>query len=1401
MDEEQALPDDAPQPRRKGWLRVGLVAVAVLMAMLAASYLWLGSDGGRRYAASRINALAFENGLVIRVASIEGSLFGKLKLKGLSLRDGNGVFATSPEVRLDWRPLPLLVNHLDIRSLEVPRAQWLRMPLLKPGPPDKPLLPDMDIDIDRLELGGLAVMPAVTGREHLVTLAGKAHVADGRAQISARGRSIAGAGRSGGDRIGLLLDAVPKENRLRIDAQVVSPAGGFISGLAGAKVPLALVVKGKGDWAAWQGRVTGTADAERFADLALSARDGRFAITGPVRPRLFTGGKSSVLDPQVQVALRATAQDRRLTMGGGLHNERFRLGVDGVLDLGASAFHDFTLAFSQLKPGPVATNLGGDGIVARLGFDGPFAAPRLAYSLDARRLDLAKTAMEGVTVSGKATLAKDHWLIPVRGFVRRIGGVNASIEPLLANLKIEGDFAYANSRLLSDNIRLRSDRIDATAVVVADLDKAIYTGGLQGRIDDYRVESVGIFNVQSNIDLRSGAPGYFRLAGKVTARSTSLLSDGLRDFLGGNALVIANVGYDSNGIASVDRVSIAAPAFRLTEGQGRYRSDGTISFTGRGRSTRYGPLSLDLSGTPARPVARILAPRPGMGVGLADVTATVTANGNGWRIEGRGESDYGPVEASLLAFSRSFGMRLELQPGSRFSGVALTGALDRTRSGPFAGTLLAGGSGITGQVRLSPLAGRQRIEAHLRGDHASLPGRVGFAADRAILDADIVLYDRPQIAADMQLAGMQLGELYISAARGRLDYRAGTGSGQLLAEGRTRYPFRMAVNLAAQPRLWRVAVKGRFNGIEIATKGPLRIIPDGDEYALRPSEIAVGDGTLHLAGHYGQRLEIRSRLDGVNLALANPFLPGLGLGGKATGSLDFTQASPASFPSADVRLQAKDFTRTSLASTSLPVDIHLVGRLLPDGGTAGAIIRRRGAAVGRMQIALHPLRPEAGPWTTRLLAAPLSGGMRYNGPADALFSLAALPDQDLKGIVGVAADFAGRVSAPHVTGLVRANNLTYDNGQYGTRLTRIHLRGSFTGDKLQVESLTARAGEGTVSGQGFVSLSSSEGFPAQLDLDLKRAKIASGGSLSTVATGQVRVINAPGQAPLVKGKLSLPETHYRIVRQGSASVATLGAVRRKPTMRPARITGEAEKARALPADWALDVDIAADNKVFVTGMGLNSEWAADLHAGGTTNAPVYTGGLSLVRGTLVFAGRSFELTEGRLRFMGNGKSPDMRIVATGDVEGVTTSITLTGTSDNPQIAFTSLPSLPRDELMARILFGNSVGQLSAVQAVQLAGSLNSLRGGKGGLNPLGVLQSSAGIDRLRILGADEKTGRATSVALGKYISNNVYIEIVTDARGYTAAQVEVSLSRALSVLSEMGSFGSSSVALRYRKDY
>jgi translocation and assembly module TamB len=1402
--QEQAV----ARPAHASWLRRIAIGLAVLLgtilALLAIAYVWLDSSSGKRFIAKQIEGFEFENGMSIGIGAIEGSLYGEMRIRDLTLRDPKGVFASSPLVELDWRPFAFIGSHVDIRSLIVPQMRLRRLPTFNETPPtNEPLLPDLDIDIANLQLRRIDIDAPVTGQRHRASLNGKVHIADRTAVVSARAATTAGAGFAGGESAVIDLRAVPETNTLDLTFRLDAPTEGLIAGLTGIAQPMQLDLSGKGDWQAWNGALKGTLGDQSLGNIALTARNGTFAARGTMRPALLLKSQpGTLLAPETAIDITTTANERRFDLAARIGNENFALDAKGLVDLGESRMRNLAIGFRLLQPGTIAENLNGAGIVANLTLDGAFAAPRIAYEVNAARLGFNDMAILGLRASGAARLDRDAWIIPVSARASRIAGLNAAAGGLLENVRLDGDLAYSNARLMSDNMRIRSSRIDATAVLLADLNTGLYTGALNGRVNGYRVESVGVFDVATDIDLETTGNGGFRLAGTVRARSSQIFNDGLREFLGGNSLINANVSYGSDGIGRVTRLTVAAPAFRLSQGSGSYGADGQIRFNASGSSNQYGPLAVAVTGTVTRPVATVRAARPGLGVGMSNVVATLRGNGESYVVEGSGDTDYGPFTADVDIFTNRGPLEIAVNPGTRFADIGITGRVRQTSAGPFAGELAADGAGVSGNVSLSAAGAYQRAVLALTARDARLPGPAGLVIGRAIVSADMVLAETPQVVADIQIAGARMNQLQIVAARAKVDYRGGRGSARVMAEGRNGFPFRIAANAALQPDLWRIALDGRANGIDFKTRNPARILPQNAQYRLMPTTIDLSRGTIQLAGSYGAGMNVEARLSDVDLALINPIMPGLGLGGTASGSLDFAQASATSFPSADARLRIEDFTRTSLASVSQPVDMSVVGRLQPDGGSANAIIRRRGAIIGRMQVRLNPLPPGAGSWTTRLLAAPLSGGLRYNGPADTIFSLAALPDQSLTGPIGVAADFTGRVQQPQLRGIVRANSLTYENEQYGTRLTNMRLRGSFTGDRLQVEELTARAGEGTIRGEGFVSLSSAQGFPVQLALDLDKARLAQGNDLAATATGQLRIINSAAQGAVISGTISLPETRYRIVRQGSARVAKLTGVRRKPALGRARITGDPEPISGVPSNWKLDVKVVADNQIYVSGMGLDSEWAADIRITGTTGNPRITGGIDLVRGTLGFAGRSFDLEEGRLRFNGgSATNPELNLRASGEAGDVTVNIVVSGTGENPDIAFSSTPSLPQDEVMARILFGNSIGELTPIQAVQLAASLNSLRGGSGGLNPLGVLQSASGVDRLRILGADEETGRGTSLAVGQYISNDVYVEIITDTRGFTATQIEISLSKALSVLSQVGSFGGSNVNVQYRKDY
>ena len=1385
-------------------IAIGATGFFLLILMIVtAGYFWLDSSSGHRFVVQQIEALEFENGMELEIGKIDGSLYGEMEITGLKIRDPDGIFATADRIEMDWRPFAFLGSHVDIRSLVIPKANLLRMPALLPSSSEEPLLPDLDIDIGKFEIGELDIAKAVTGERHLVSVATDVKIADARAILNGKAAALVAPGVAGGDKFTFKLNAVPDKNDFDITLDLDAPDNGLLAQLSGTGLPMSLTLNGEGDWTKWDGALKGKSGENRIADVAITARNGTFTVRGDARPGLFVAGSGrNMMEPVTNIDFTASGEDRKFDIKGQLGNDNFVLATNGLVDLGNNQASDLTVDFRLIEPSTIAANLNGAGVTANLVLNGDFAAPSLTYNINAARIGFDETTVVGLRASGTVELDEEQWRIPLQARAQRIAGLNEGVGALLTNVRLDGDFAYADGRLLSDNLEINSDRINATAVVLADLNEGTYTGGLKGRINGYRVESVGVFNIDSNVDLESESNGAFALTGTVRARSSQIFNDGAREFLGGNSLIVANLSYGSDGVAKIKSLNVAAPSFRLTQGSGSYTPSGGIRFAAKGMSDQYGSLGVKVSGTVARPVATIAAARPGLGIGMHNLVATIRGNAKGYAVIADGNSDYGPFDGNVDILAGSGPLTVDVNPGTQFAGVGLTGRVRQTGAGPFAGQLAASGSGVNGNVQLSAFSGKQRAIIDATAVATKLPGPANLAIERAIIDADIILYDQPQVVADVQIQGLRLQELQIAAARTKIDYRDGQGTAKVMAEGRNQVPFRFAANAILEPNLWRVALDGRANGISFKTRKPARIVTEDSKYSLLPVTIDLSKGSLQLAGDYGRGLNIQSRLKDVNLAIINPMMPGLGLGGKATGSLDFSQSSPNAFPEADARLQIENFTRTSLASVSQPVDVNLVGRLQPDGGNARAIFRRRGAAIGRMQVNLTPLPPGAGSWTTRLLAAPLSGGLRYNGPASTLFSLAALPDQDLQGAIGLAADFSGRVQTPVLTGVVRANNLVYENNAYGTRLTKMKIRGEFTNDRLEVTELTAKAGDGTVSGKGFVSLSSAKGYPLQLALNLNNATLATGSDLAASATGDIQLVNNATTPATIKGRISLPETRYKIIYEGSTKVATLTGVRRKPALGRKKITGDAEPISGVPSNWKLDVDLVADNQIFVTGMGLDSEWSADIKVRGTTGAPVLTGGIDLIRGTLDFAGRSFDLESGRLRFNGGSMTnPTLALAASGEADDVTIDIAITGSAEDPEIVFSSTPSLPQDEIMARILFGNSIGELTPIQAVQLASSLNGLRGGGGGLNPLGVLQSSVGIDRLRILGADEDTGRSTSLAAGQYISNDVYVEIVTDARGYTATQLEISLTPALSVLSSVGSFGGSNVNVRYRKDY
>ncbi|MBX9815521.1 MAG: translocation/assembly module TamB domain-containing protein [Sphingomonas sp.] len=1374
------------------------IALGVILALVAALVFGIDTGPGHDLIRGQIAAYRTQSGLNFRVGRIEGSIYGKMTLIDFEARDQNGVYLTAPRASVDWRPFAYVNNRLDIRALIVPTARLARLPVLKPVPrdPNEPILPDLHIDIDRFELGRLEVAPAVTGRRHIVGLAGMADVANGHARVTLDGEALRAPGVAGGDRLRAKLDAVPDANRLVIDADLRAPAGGLVDSYARLGKPMAFSIKGQGDWRAWNGRARGQVGGAPLADLALSARSGTFRATGMTMPGTVAPVAARML-PRVAVDLVAAVADRRADLRFTARADALTLGANGLIDLGESRFRRLIVDLSLLQPQTITPKLAGDDVLLHAVLDGPIARPLLDYRITARRIAFGTTGVEALSASGQARVDADRILIPVHATARRVTGLNAAAGGLLENLRIDGDLAYTGGRLLSDNLKLRSSRIDATALVLADPAKGVYTGALKGRVNDYQVAGLGRIALTTDANLVADNRGGYGIRGTFRVVTREITNQAIATQLGGQAVTTARFLFDQSGTARLALLRLDAPDFRVTSGEGSYAIDtGRLTFRAAGASDNYGPFTLAANGTLERPRVLLTAARPGLGIGLADLVAEVNGTPAGYALNARGESQYGPFTADVLV-RRGARLAVDIRRAT-VAGITAQGSVAQTAAGPFAGQLAFTGAGLSGTAALSAQGQYQRADVQATAQAGRIPGEPPITIGSGQLRATAVLFPKaPQVTGAFAFKDIRRGTYLINNARGRIDYRDQAGRVQLIADGDAGVPFNLAAQARLAPDRVLANLSGRVNTIPVSLDHPALVLKQGADWVLQPVTLVVPQGRVALGGRYGAATSLQARFDNFDVAIAQAFVPGLGLGGRASGTVDYAQARGQAVPDVRARLDLARFTRTAAYVVSEPVDVALLATLGRGGGGLNALVKRGGTTVGRIQARLGALGGGA-TLNDRLLGAPLSGGVRYSGPADVLWTLTGIAGQDVRGGIAVAADFAGTPRDPQLNGVLRANALRYENQTYGTVINNIALQGRFTRSRLEILSMTGRAGAGSITGQGSIGLG--QGFPIDLRTSFTNAQLARSDALGATVSGTLAISNSAANGARISGELRLPEARYEVIRQGQAEIVELTGVRRK-NQPP---SGDARAAEATPAsNWQLDIAVRADNQLYVSGMGLEAEFSSDLRVTGTASAPRVVGELRVVRGTYSFAGRRFTLADtGVIRFAGGRElNPALSIAASTTVEGVSATVNIGGTAQNPQITFTSTPALPQDEVLSRLLFGGPVTSLSPIQAIQLAAALNSLRGSGGGLNPLGKLRSATGLSRLRILGADKATGRGTALAAGQYISRNIYVEIITDARGFTATQIEISLSRALSLLSSTGSFGGSNASLRYSKDY
>jgi translocation and assembly module TamB len=567
--------------------------------------------------------------------------------------------------------------------------------------------------------------------------------------------------------------------------------------------------------------------------------------------------------------------------------------------------------------------------------------------------------------------------------------------------------------------------------------------------------------------------------------------------------------------------------------------------------------------------------------------------------------------------------------------------------------------------------------------------------------------------------------------------------------------------------------EAHYHGQSLRLLSPARL-SFADGLAIRQLRLGVQRATIALDGRVSPALDLRASVHHVDAALVNAFVPNT----LAQGTLDAdaqlkgttsAPSGPVSFKATGLRLAGS--TARDLAA----LDMHGTARLMADAAQLDA----RFSAGRASQLTLTG-------------AAPLSPNgalnLKITGSLDAELANPMLEARGERaaGALAVNAAVTGTPRSPEIGGTFDFAHGDLRDYAQGVHLTDITAHLVANQGILRVASLTARAPPGELSMTGTIGVLQPK-VPVDLQLTVENAQPITSDILSANLSADLKVQGTLAEQIDFAGKINLNRTVVGIPNGLPPEVAVLDV--RRPGQAP-----------PTPPEHKLvinlDLSLHASREILVQGRGLNAELGGDLHIGGTSDSPRVAGGFDLIRGTFALASTQLTFTKGTVSFDGAGLQhkidPTLDFTARTVVADATTTLHITGRADSPQFDLSSTPQLPQDEILARLLFGESASQLTVLQIAQIGAALATLSGAGGsGPNPLAKVQKALGLDRLSVGGGGSNSGTpgqssGASVEAGRYVSNRVFVGARQSSTGFSQVEVDVDLSKHLKLQTRLG---------------
>lgn len=535
-----------------------------------------------------------------------------------------------------------------------------------------------------------------------------------------------------------------------------------------------------------------------------------------------------------------------------------------------------------------------------------------------------------------------------------------------------------------------------------------------------------------------------------------------------------------------------------------------------------------------------------------------------------------------------------------------------------------------------------------------------------------------------------------------------------------------------------------------------------------------------------------------------------------------SMASPAGNLRANVRALRMPGTKLK------PLNMDLTGTLDQGRGTTGAFnlqlhldpasVRALGGTECRVEASVPLQYHKDGP-PQPAMQGPLAATVRWSGDVAPLWALVPVSDQRLAGKLAIALDVAGSLETPKAKGFVKMDKGRYEHVDLGVLFPSIALRvdidhaGKTSLGTAKVHLDVADGKGGTVRMAGQAGL---DGKQLDITTNIDHLRPLHRRDVRVELSGQVAV-RGEATAPQVRGHIDVNQGAILLNRLNvGGSVDTLpvrehvpawvGGHSHAPTATPAHHVPSAKpKPQATPVSTPaapagreagsglLDLRLRIPGRFLVEGYGLQSEWKADMRVQGTPAAPIIGGQVEAAKGKLDILGKTFKLTCGTITFGGgNVANPLLDILLTNKTATLTSNMAITGTVRKMQLTLSSDPALPRDEILARMLFGKSASELGRLENLRLAAAVAQLAGfGSGNGEGGGMLDSTRqalGMDVLRFNTSDSESSASskssksndvtagTSVEMGKYLTEDIYVGVQQGAKqGSTAFVIQLEL--------------------------